>query len=150
MMKDLHGRRVLRAFSLIEVIIALFIIVVGFFAFFSVFATGSHHAVQTQNRAAANILAQSYMEEFRDHVYGTEAPKSWTQDEERPVRMVIKGRESELVFHKEISYFNGSFVGKAQGNSDKVTMEIKWREFAGGENVKGDNKSMTVEMPVWR
>lgn len=146
-MKD---RQSFRAFSLIEIIIALFIIVVGFFAFFSVFATGSHHAVQTQNRAAANILAQSYLEEFREHTYGTEAPRSWSEPEEKPVRMVIKGRETELVFHKEITFANGSFVGTKQGDQDKVTMEITWREFAGGKNVSDDNKSMTVEMPVWR
>lgn len=142
--------------SIMELIVALCLIVVGFFTFFSVFSTGAHHAVQTQNRAAANMLAQSYMDDFRSHTFGAPAPALWSQDSDRPVRMVINDRETYFVFHKKIDYETGAFVGTAAGDRDKVTLTITWREMAGSTQTDGsptnsdDNKLLKVEMPVWR
>ncbi len=144
-------------FSLMELIVAFCLIVIGFFTFFSVFSTGSHHAVQTQNRAAANMLAQSYMEEFRAHVFGTPPSTRWSETTDRPVIMVIKDRETEFVFHKKIEFETGAFVGKANGDRDKVTLIITWKEPVGTNQAVGaptgfpeDNKMIRVEMPVWR
>lgn len=146
-----------RGFSLIELIIAFCLIVVGFFTFFSVFSTGSHHAVQTQNRAAANLLAQSYMDEFRSHRFGTAAPPEWAQKTEQPVRMVVNDRETLLIFHKLVEYETGAFIGSNSGDEDKVTLTVTWKEPAGSNQAAGaptgfpeDNKLIRVEMPVWR
>lgn len=133
-----------RGFSIIEMVFALCLIVVGFFTFFSVFSTGSHHAIQTQNRAAANMLAQSYLEDFRAHAFGQPAPPSWGEDTERPVRMVIKDRETAFVFHKKISYETGAFVGTAEGDRDKVTLVITWKEGVGLGQTGGPSASSTA------
>lgn len=147
----------IRAFSIVELVIALAVIVVGFFTFFSVFSTSSQHAIQTQNRAAANMLAQSYMDEFKEHIFGTPSPESWNQEIEEPLRMVVKDRETNFVFHKKIEYKTGAFIGDSDGDTDVVTLVVTWREAAGSDQTTGaptghpeDNKMLKVEMPVWR
>ena len=146
-----------RGFSLIELIIAFALIVVGFFTFFSVFSTGSHHAIQTQNRAGANMLAQGYLDEFRAHTFGSPAPAHWAQPVDTPVRMVIKDRPTEFIFHKKIEYQTGAFVDGTKGDQDRVTLTITWKEPAGSNQAAGaptgfpdDNKLIRVEVPVWR
>ena len=158
-MSDLRSRGVARGgFSLVELIIAFALIVVGFFTFFSVFSTGAHHAVQTQNRAAANMLAQSYMDEFRAHTFGSPPPAHWAENTDRPVRMVIKDRETEFVFHKKIEFETEAFVDSSKpGDKDRATLTITWKEPAGSNQAAGaptgfpeDNKMIQVEMPLWR
>ncbi len=142
-----------RAFTLVEITVAMGLMLFGFFVFFSVFSTGSHHATQTRNRAVANVLAQSYLEEFKAHTYGDPAPKSWTQEEDNPIRLVVKGREQQFKFHKTITYQNGSFIGQSNENTDVVKMVITWRELMGNKQTeagKDDNKKLEVEVPVWR
>lgn len=141
-----------RAFSLVEIIVALGLVVFGFFTFFSVFSTGSHHAIQTRNRAVANLMAQSYLEEFKAHTYGDPAPEAWGVDEDRPLRLVVRGREVEFKFHKEITFKNGSFVGESDENNDVARITITWREGVGDSQTGGadDNKKLQAEVPVWR
>ncbi len=150
-----------RGLSIMELIVAFGHIMVGFFTFFTVFSTGSHHAVQTQNRAAANMIAQSYMDEFREHNFGTPAPAHWANDTEKPVRMVIKGRETQFVFHKKIEFTNNAFIGGGPGqtvlvpgqngvstpvtipgstpvgDTDKVILTITWKEGVGDNQAAG-------------
>lgn len=144
-------------FSIMELIVAFCLIVIGFFTFFQVFSTGSQHAIQTQNRAAANMLAQSYMDDFRGHTFGAPKPPLWDEPIDKPVRMILKDRETEFVFHKKIEYQTRAFIGETNGDRDKVTLTITWKELAGSNQALGaptgfpqDNKMLRVEMPVWR
>lgn len=140
--------------------IALLLVVFGFFTFFSVFSTGSHHATQTKNRAIANLLAQSYLEEFKAHTYGDPAPKVWEQEEDNPLKLVISDREQQFKFHKIITYENGSFVDSSKtDNTDRIKLVITWREAMGDRQAEDadqvasrpdDNKKLEVEVPVWR
>ena len=142
-----------RAFTLVEITVAMGLMLFGFFVFFSVFSTGSHHATQTRNRAVANVLAQTYLEEFKAHTYGDPAPENWTKEEDNPIRLVVKGREQQFKFHKTITYHNGSFIGQSNENTDVVKMVITWRELMGNKQTeagKDDNKKLEVEVPVWR
>jgi len=141
------------AFSVIEVVIALGLIVFGFFTFFSVFSTGSHHATQTRNRAVANLIAQSYLEEFTAHTYGDPAPEHWSESDERPLKLVVRGREQNLDFSKTITFANGSFVGESEENQDLVKIVITWKEVYGAKQTESgtdDNKMLEAEVPVWR
>lgn len=154
---NLTGEGSPRGFSIMELIVAFCLIVIGFFTFFSVFSTGSHHAIQTQNRAAANMIAQSYMDDFRAHHFGAPKPPLWDEPVDKPVRMVIKDRETEFVFHKKIEFETGAFIGTANGDRDKATLTITWKEPAGANQALGaptgfpeDNKMIRVEMPLWR
>lgn len=144
-------------FTVVEILIAAALVMFGFFTFFSVFSTSSAHATQTRNRAVANLLAQSYMEEFKAHNYGDPAPVSWTTEEDRPFRMVINGRETAFKFHKSITFSNGSFIGKSPKNQDLAKIVITWKELHGSDQTQGaptgqpeDNKQLEVEVPLWR
>ena len=143
-------------FSIIEILIALLLVVFGFFTFFSVFSTSSQHATQTRNRAVANLLAQSYIEEFKAHSYGSPASKHWEEVEDKPLRLYVRGRMQKYSFHKTISYKNRSFIGESDENSDLVTLVISWREGVGtkstGANAPDadDNKQLDIQVPVWR
>jgi prepilin-type N-terminal cleavage/methylation domain-containing protein len=141
-----------RGFTIIEIIVALGLMLVGFFTFFSVFSTGSHHAIQTRNRAVANLMAQSYLEEFKAHTYGDPAPLLWSEEEDKPLRLVVRGREIQFKFHKEITFQNRSFVGESNENHDVVKIVITWRELVGDSQTEGlnDNKKLEAEVPVWR
>ena len=142
-----------RAFSVVEIVISMAIIVFGFLTFFSVFSTGSHHAKQTRNRAVANLLATSYLEEFKAHPFGEDAPKHWEEEEDRPIRLVVGGREQQFKFKKVITYQNGSFVWQSNNNSDVVKLVISWRELPGDKQTEAasdENKQLEVEVPVWR
>lgn len=141
-------------FTVVELLIAAALIMFGFFTFFSVFSTSSHHATQTRNRAVANLLAQSYLEEFKAHNYGDPAPTSWSTQEDRPFRMVINGREAQFKFHKSITFANQSFIGKGKNeNQDLAKIVITWKEIHGTDQTTGgtqDNKQLEVEVPLWR
>ena len=143
--------------SIIELIVALAVIIIGFFTFFSVFSTGSHHAIQTQNRAAAIMIAQSYLDDFRVHHFGAPKPPQWDEKVETPVRMVIKDRQTEFVFHKKIEFETKAFIGEGSGDRDKATLTITWKEAVGANQAAGaptgfpeDNKLLRVEVPLWR
>ena len=118
-------------FSLTEVIMACFLILVGFVVLFGVFSSSGSLAMQSRNRSLANILAQSWMEEIRAHPYGAPAPDNWTQEVETPVVSWVEGNPQEMVFWKTISYANGSFVGTAAEDFDEVTIVFEWDERVG-------------------
>lgn len=146
-----------RGLTIMEIMIAALLVMFGFFTFFSVFSTGSHHATQTRNRAVANLMAQSIMEEFKAHNYGDPAPASWSVEEERPFRMVIGDRESVFKFHKAITFENGSFIGNDTKDQDLATIVITWKEVMGTDQTDGaptgqpeDNKQLSVQVPLWR
>lgn len=140
-----------RGFTLVEVMIALALVVFGFFTFFSVFSSSSHHATQSRNRAVASMLAQNYLEEIEAHPYGAPAPKSWTEETDVPVKLWIQGRQQHHIFHKEFSYLNSSFIGSSNEQQDVVTVTIRWSEGVGDDEVAGDQeKELSVQVPVWR
>ncbi len=145
-----------RAFSIIEVLIALVVAVFGFFTFFSVMSTGTHHSTQTRNRVLAQFLAENLIEEIVAHPYGAPAPQAWVSQSDTPAEIWLNGRFHQVVFHKVLEYQNGSFVGAGSEDTDLVKITISWREARGdrqeGESSTNpeDNKVLEVEVPVWR
>lgn len=132
-----------------ELVIACGLIVFGLVVFFSVFSTSAKHSNQTRNSTVAHLLATNLLEEFDAHTYGAPEPLSWTTEVDVPAELWIQGKKQQMQFRKTIEYANGSFVGKAQDNSDLVTVTITWREAA-GESKAGDNKQLQIQVPVWR
>lgn len=104
---------------------AMAIAVFGFFTFFSVMSSGSHHAAQTRNRALAQALAENLIEDILAHTYGDPAPRRWTRDTDYPAQLWIEGRQQQVVFHKHIDFATGSFVsGGASGAPAEDTPEV--------------------------
>ncbi|MBT9582882.1 hypothetical protein IV102_06005 [bacterium] len=144
------------AISLPESILAICICFMAFFVFMSVFSSASRATIQSRDRTAAILLANSLMDEFEAHSYGSPRPKSWNEMLERPVRVWVEGRLTEMNFHKQVKFKNGSFVGESGGNEeeDECFITISWREASGHKQTPvvdpNDNKVLVARYPVWR
>ncbi len=146
-----------RAFTLVEIIIAFALLIFGIVTFLSVFTSSAHLATQSRNRTVATIQAENILEEIEAHPYGSPAPQSWDEETVRPVELWLGGRESVIEISQKVEYENGSFVGNANGDFDLVTVTLTWKETMGDTDnpdpVAGatqDNKSLKVQVPVWR
>lgn len=114
-------------FTIIEVLITIFIIASGFLVLFTVFQLHVLHATQSRNRIVAEIIADSLVEEMRAHYYGQTAPRSWTD----PVKIiaVINGFRIDTIYQKQIQYGNGSFTDQnVNQDTDTATITISWVE----------------------
>jgi Tfp pilus assembly protein PilV len=140
----MRPQRYRQAFSLIEAIVAVFVIVFGFLVILSIYSTSSRHATQSRNHITACILADNLLAEFRDHPYGAPAPAQWTAP--KTFTNVIESefltgsggaitkvnRIAKTTFTTTITYSNGSFVGTStSGNYDDVSFTISWSEGSG-------------------
>jgi hypothetical protein len=134
-----------------EIVIALAVTLV---AFLTVFGNSNKLAVGSRNRSVAIMMAQGLMDDIETHTYGDPEPQWWAAKDESPVTVWVGHREQKMPFHKELAYENGSFVGKAAGDRDVVTVTITWREGLGDNQtdqaLTGDNKELEVRVPVWR
>jgi len=147
-----------RAFSIIEVLVAVLVAAMSFFVFLTVFRSSYEHAAHTRNRAVAAQLAKTLLEEVEAHPYGAAQPARWTVLDENPVQVWVQGQPVETRLHKKFSFKNSSFVGNATNanlDTDVVTIAISWREGAGTAQpvttgASGDNRQLEVKVPVWR
>ncbi|MGE0491547.1 MAG: hypothetical protein AB7S38_20215 [Vulcanimicrobiota bacterium] len=146
-----------RGFSVVEIVIALILMTLGFFTFFSVFSSSARQSAQSRMRTLAARVAINYLEEFEAHPYGEPAPKNWSEETDTPAVLFIKGRQQQMILHKKIEFQNGSFIGNAADNNDIVTLTLTWRENVGNDQTQGaptnhaeDNKELVVQVPVWR
>lgn len=140
-----------RGFSITELILAFAVGIGALLVFLSVFSSSGRHALQTRNRAVAILLAESLMDEIEAHPYGEPEPRYWTEQVDQPVTVRVDGLPQEMIFHKTLSYDNGSFVGQAAGTNDVVTVTITWKEGVGDDQTTTpDNKELVVQVPVWR
>lgn len=141
-----------RGFSLIEIIIALAVTLIALVAFLTVFSNSNDHALQSRNRSVAILIAQSLMDDIETHTYGDPEPLWWKEDTDQPVSVWLGDRPQEMIFHKEVSFENGSFVGTGSEAKDLVTITLTWREKTGDDQsaTTSDNKELKVRVPVWR
>ncbi|MGE0493894.1 MAG: type II secretion system protein [Vulcanimicrobiota bacterium] len=142
-----------RAFTIIEVSLALALICISLLVMLSVFSTSSQHALQSRNRSVAMLIANSLMDDIETHTFGDPEPRWWAEETEQPVTVWVAGRQQQMVFHKTVTYENGSCVGQTAGNSDVVTVKVTWKEGVGDDQVEElllENKELEVRVPVWR
>lgn len=145
-----------RGMSVMEVTLAIAIVFMAFVIFMSVFSGASRATIQSRDRTAAILLANSIMDELEAHPYGAPKPKSWETDVDRPVQVWVQGRPTQMDFHKKVEFLNKSFIGDspAKEDFDVATITISWREASGfsqpGVVNPADNKVLTARFPVWR
>jgi hypothetical protein len=143
-----------RGFALAEILIGSFVVLVVSVCFFTVFSNSYRYAAHSRNRAVAIVLGRGLLEEVEAHPYGSPVPVRWQREKETPAQIWVEGRPVPMVFHKKISFRNGSFIGQSKGNedSDIVTIVLSWKEGEGtaAPNAAGDNQQMRLTVPVWR
>lgn len=124
-----------KAFTMIEVIVTVFIVAAGFLIMFTVFELSIRQSVLARNYMLAQLIADSMIEEVQAHRYGEPQPERWTEPE--TLIFVIQGRKNTTVFNKKISFDgkignvkgNGSFVDNSKENNvDVITVTLTWNQ----------------------
>lgn len=141
------GRRLRRGLGIIELVFALALVCITVLTLISVFSKSSRHAVMSRNRTVAILLAHTLLDEVKAHPYGSPPPRRWLEPKETPVTVYVEGRPQQMDFEKTFEYSNGSFVGQGAGDSDEVSIVIRWSEGV-GKNM--GQKDLSVKVPVWR
>lgn len=155
-----------RAYSLIEVLVAVALLLYASVAFFKVYSVSVQYAGHTKDRALANMLAESLLEEVEAHQFGGAAPAQWglskgLTGDWYPVEyeLWVEGRRNQTVFNVQWNLEKGSFIGRQGGDWDLVTIVISWREGTGSNIDYGDFRDrfyqddtmhLVIQEPVWR
>ncbi len=139
-----------RAFSMVEIIIAMAVVIMAFFVMIQVFSSNYKYSTMTRTRSIATVLCQSLMDEVESHPYGTPRPQSWAESDETPAQIWIEGKPQDVTLHKKIEY-SGGLDGSKPEDTDLVTITVSWREGL-GEDKKAQNgdHQLVVKVPVWR
>lgn len=140
-------RRRSSGLGVIELLFAMALILVTILTLISVFSKSSRQAVMSRNRTVAILLAHTLLDEIKAHPYGSPVPRRWTESRENPVTVYVEGRPQYLNFDKTLEYANGSFVGQGSGDTDEVTLTVRWEEGIGNDSGR---KELQVRVPVWR
>lgn len=152
--------------SLVEVIIGFLVIAIAGAVLFTHLSASYRFSGMTRNRTAAALIAGNFVEEVRAHNYGQPAPLTWpalstesspptdwdnNYDPDDPnyerIEMLVYGKPARMVFYRQFSLENGSFLDKTiNEKTDKVKLKIWWREEATGK--ESPYKSLDIEMGV--
>ncbi|MFN8610345.1 MAG: hypothetical protein U0931_22600 [Vulcanimicrobiota bacterium] len=140
--------------SLPESILAICICFMAFAVFSSVFSNARRATVQSRDRTAAILLANTLMDELEAHPYGEAAPQWWSSQVDHPVRAWVEGNLVEMDFHKRVDFETKGAIGLSAEDKDVATITISWHENMGQPQtpvvVPTDNKSLVVRYPLWR
>lgn len=154
-MRQLKSRH--RGFTIIEVLAASAVLVVGILVIVSSFSVNLRQSSQTREELLAAVVMESLVEEVGDHQFGSPAPNNWTSGEVR-LNEIVEGRTVETVFTQTVTTSrtggNGSFLGQTGphqpgSDTDIVTLTITWVQPTGVGN-SGQNKRLQADLMVVR
>ncbi len=127
--------------TLIEIVLALVIFLVGALVLFRAFGANRKLSVQNRDRTAAQILMGNLLEEVRAHPFGHPAPSDWPDDSPptgewessgfpkvQEIPTSVEGRRQKMEFFRQMAY-EGSLVGSGSGKTyDLVTITFSWKD----------------------
>ena len=163
-------RRPLLALSLVEVLVATAILLYATFALFSVYSSSVRQERQSENRSIACRMAQSALDEWRDHPFGSPPCQDWGFSDGKAtesawvtppvVTLIVEGRGVANNFHVKRFVTSGAVFGASAANYDVVTVVISWSE-GGQRNLidygqftqcfyQQDEQHLVAQIPVTR
>jgi len=127
-----HVNRRFRAFSLIEVVVAMFILAAAGGVILLGLMLSLSQGKESQERVLAQLLAGSILDELKAHPYGsTRLLAGWEADgssfvRQQTVASVINGLESPIAYQMKVT-------PQASGIQahDSVQVSVEWREKSG-------------------
>lgn len=140
-----------RGFTIIEVIVASMVLVVGVLVILSSFSVNLRQSTQTRERLQADLVLENLVEEVLAHPYGEQAPEAWNKGQ-KSFEFIVEGLPQKAEFVQQVSPAkegNGSFFGQAEGDVDKVTLSVSWTE-AVGEGASAEDRSLSLDLTVRR
>lgn len=154
-----------RAFSLVEIIVAVAVLAIGLLTLLSVFKNAYKQSSQSRNRVLAMFVARTFLEEVHAHPFGSpNVPPSWCAQMSSslevargkwrvdrtytPAAVLIEGRPQQLDFWVSVQLRTGGFVGNCTTPWDEAFITVAWydREQAGSESPNLE----TVQVPLWK
>ncbi len=132
-------------FTLLECIIAVFLIGAVLLALVSVLPRVHRQAAQGKNRFLAAATAANILEEIRSLPYGRPVPDAVRRD--RKFEQVVEGVRTEVVFRLRGLEFSPSNL---QGNgpdprsvSSRISLTLEWEE---GTGASSENKRQILSL----
>ena len=117
-----------RGFGIAEALLTICICFMAFAVFMSVFSNASRATVQSRNRTAAVLLANTLLDELEAHPYGQKRPQSWDTKVDHPVNVWVEGNKVEMDFHKEIVFETRGAIGESENERDMEIGRASCRE----------------------
>lgn len=146
-----------RGLSLMEGVLAAFLILLVFAGFVGVASQSLRQATRTRAEILSDNLLLNTLEMIHAHPFGSS--KGWWGDGTRTaqwdVPVVIEGRQVLTQYICAVSpdgqRGNGSFFGQNRNpvNYDVVRVTLTWREPTGPSS-RGEPRSRTLVTTVWR
>lgn len=142
-----------RGFTIIEVLVAMVVLLVGISVIVSSFSLNLRQSTATREELLANLAMESLVEEVLDHTYGDPPPSTW-QQQTVSFPGVVEGMPVSSDFVQSVTISkksgNGSFfgVGGTTGaGTDTVTLTVSWTQ-ASGEGSAGQPKVLSTDLMV--
>ena len=157
-------------FGLVEILVAAAVLIYALFAFLTIYSSTASSEVQSQNRTLASLLAQSALEEWQDHVYGSVPPESWGFPDgsalesawmrTTPAELYVEGRSVNTDFNLKRYCSTGTSIGRGGGQGyDVATVVLSWAEGTSAPTTQNfgeftrvfcqnDNKHIVVQVPL--
>jgi hypothetical protein len=126
---------------LLELVIAMAILVVGFLTVMTCFAVSYRHAVLSLDRELVYALSQDLLQQVKAHPYGAPQPLDWSRP--RRIDVLSEGRPVQVVLQPTVTAKTGALFGKTSEPTDEIQILIQWSEA-------GALKSFTLVTTVQR
>lgn len=136
-----------RGLTLIECIIATFLLAVGFVAVASVFPLAYRGAVLDANHVTALQCASEVLAGVRNTPYGSVPPARVTQP--MTVSTIVEGVARKTDFLPIVTFARGGQSAQIQAACDVAIVTVRWTEGTGGSTPAVD-KSVEVRGGVFR
>lgn len=118
-----------RGFTLLECVIATFVVMAGFLAVVSVFSMGRRAAAADRNHALGLQVAANVLARIRAHPYGSPLAPGVLGDV--TVRDEVEGVPVDVTFAVSATFASGGCVGMSQQGTDVATVTVRWRDGTG-------------------
>ena len=147
-------RSALKGFTIIEVLVATVVLVLGLLVIVTSFGVDLRHSAQTREKQLALFVAENLLEEIAAHPFGLPKPKRWGSRElpqEYEFFVVVDGRQVQNKYKHFVEYGDGatgSFFGHSKKDFDRVRVVISWREQEAQGNF--EVRTLEFETDVWR
>lgn len=122
-----------KGISLLEIIIAMFLVAIAFATLAAIFPLAYRHASMSKNRILATSTARNVIETLRAVPWGRATPDFVKQDQ--GYMMVIDGKRQPVVFEvKEIKFDPANSTGNGpdpESTVCEVYVTVEWKEGTG-------------------
>lgn len=136
-----------RGFSLIECVVATFVLAVGFVAVASIYPMAHRGASVNANHVAAMQIASGVLAHIRSAPYGSTVSETCLSPE--TLVMVIEGTPGAVTFSKEVTFQRGGSTADTNAVADVASVTVTWTEGTKASS-EGIRKSITVTGGVFR